>query len=132
MIIKKKKLFLCRLRGVHVSSIVNEAVRAILNFFVFFLRQNFSHTKIFMHFMLFLCVKFSRKKKKKFKIALIASFTILLYNNHINNQAFQQNIFVYLTNPFLISDKNIFIFVENIWMHFYRIISIKVIDLAFL
>ena len=35
MIIKKKKLSIGRLRGVHVSSNVNETIRAILNLFIY-------------------------------------------------------------------------------------------------
>ena len=113
------KFSIGRLRRVHVNSIVNEAIRAILNFFVFlfllFLREQKSIKSIkstksikitktqiskqatflpldvfyghknaaFFVFVcalcFFLCVKFCRKKEtKKFKIALIASFTILL------------------------------------------------------
>ena len=33
------------MRGVHVSSIVNEGIRAILNLFIIFLREDFTHTK---------------------------------------------------------------------------------------
>ena len=31
--------------GVHLSSIVNEGIRAILNFFTFFLQEDFTRTK---------------------------------------------------------------------------------------
>ena len=34
-----------QVKGVHVSSIVNEGIKAILNLFIFFLQEDFTHTK---------------------------------------------------------------------------------------
>ena len=43
----KKQLSIGKLRGIHVSSIVNEGIRALLNFFIifFFTRRFHTHKK---------------------------------------------------------------------------------------
>ena len=60
-----------RLRGLHISSVVNEAIRAILDLFIiFFLQEDFTHTKSTKRMQatfLLLDVFYAHKKHKKHK-----------------------------------------------------------------
>ena len=88
---KIKKITLHRqVEGVHVSSIVNEGIRALLNFFIFFSKEDYTRTKSTKRIQanknkrssIFMLIKTS-KRKKVACLAFCAFYAFYAYKKHL-------------------------------------------------